>query len=209
MVRRAPKHERGVVKRTRRKMIVVGLEGNNVTESIYLSQFNRLLRNYTIIQARGNYTDPVGIVRSAITTVDKEELVFEEGDLAYCMIDRDFSNAQKKKLCNAIEIGKKNHIDVLISNPTFEIWYLLHFRYSTKEYSSNNEVLMELRKYIPDYSKNKDIFPLLIDKTNDAIENANKLVKYHDSDQVELIDRMPGTDVYKLVDILINDVQRI
>lgn len=54
-----------------------------------------------------------------------------------------------------MKLARQNNISVFLSNPCFEIWYLLHFRYSTKLYGSNEEVIKELGSYISDYSKVK------------------------------------------------------
>ena len=38
-------------------------------------------------------------------------------------------------------------IHLVISNPCFGIWYLLHKRYSTKKYDESEQVISELKNY--------------------------------------------------------------
>ena len=92
------------------------------------------------------------------------------------------------------------------SNPCFEIWYLLHFRYSTKSYCSNDEVIKELSAYIQDYSKSKDVFELIIGKLETAFKNAKKLEDYHfENGTLDAIKKIPSTEVYKIVDKIIQN----
>ena len=81
--------------------------------------------------------------------------------------------------------------------------FLQHFDYSTHAFLSSDEAVDSLKKYIPEYNKSKDIYMILEKRTNDAIQNAEKLEKYHDFvGNKTLMDRNPETDVYKVVRML-------
>lgn len=98
-------------------------------------------------------------------------------------------------------MAKQNNVSLYLSNPCFEIWYLLHFRYSTKPYCSNDEAIKELNNYISDYSKSKDVFELIVG-------NSKKLEDYHLSNgTIDRIKKIPYTDVYKIVEMLLNTEQ--
>ena len=97
-------------------------------------------------------------------------------------------------------------MDLYLSNPCFEIWYLLHFRYSTKSYCSNDEVIKELSAYIQDYSKSKDVFGLIIGNLETAMKNTKKLEDYHfENGTLDAIKKIPSTEVYKIVDKIIQN----
>lgn len=206
MVKRASRKDRDRFTRQRKKLIVFGLEGKNKTEALYLSALNRALKSYVIMVARGNNTDSMSIAQSVAKTIKKENLSLNDGDLAYVMIDKDFSKSQTNDIITAKGFAKKNSIEMLVSNPTFELWYLLHFRYSTKKYTSNAEVLNELRRYISDYTKSRDISNCIMNKTDIAVANAKKLEEFHDRNGTDILERMPSTDVYKLVENLRSDL---
>ena len=79
----------------------------------------------------------------------------------------------------------------------------LHFGYTSKQFQSNEEVLKELRKNIPDYEKSADVFSRVHDKTETAIKNAKKLEQFHAENQDQRgIECNPGTEVYKIVEKL-------
>lgn len=91
------------------------------------------------------------------------DLDVEHGDVPSCFIDVDFKLGRDRELRNAIKFAKENRISLYLSNPCFEIWYLLHFNYSTKQYGSNEEVIRDLKSHIFDYSKSKDVFDRIQD----------------------------------------------
>ena len=64
-----------------------------------------------------------------------------------------------------------NDIHIIISNPTFEIWFLNHFIKTNKE-MTNSQLLVEISKYLIDYSKNVDYFENLEGKIEKAISNS-------------------------------------
>ncbi|CAB3905903.1 RloB family protein [Achromobacter ruhlandii] len=88
-------------------------------------------------------TDPLGIVNVAIERKAKYEAV-------YCAIDKD----RHKNFDDAVALVK-NHpkIELVVSYPCFEYWYLLHYTYSRKPYSEKGKLspadalMQDLRKF--------------------------------------------------------------
>ncbi len=77
------------------------------------------------------------------------------------------------------------NVTVILINPCFEFWLLLHFEKTTKHYTDCNSVIRKLKKYLPDYEKtpkyytkmNGDIFLRLKDNLQKAIENSKSISK--------------------------------
>lgn len=206
MVKRANKKQRNKINRKQKKLIIVGTEGKNVTEKQYLKHFNTINKEHRIIFAKGNATDSMGVVLDTEKTIQAFDLDREFGDKVYCLIDSDYGKEREKELRKVIDLAKKKDIRVAISNPTFEIWFLLHFRYSTKSYINNNELLNELKNYIPEYHKSKDVFMNLFQKTPKAIENSAKLENYHDKNcNFDIMQRCPSTQLPELVEVLMEN----
>lgn len=195
--------KRGQVNRSRTKLILIGTEGRNKTEKIYFNEFFRSSKNYKVRFPSSTETDPVGIVESAIRYIRNEELDLKHGDLAFCVIDTDTDKLKQIQIDKALRLADNNEIQVLLSNPCFEIWFLQHFRYSTKNYLSNDEVIRELTMYIQEYKKNANVFDILKNNQDDAIKRAKQLEKYH----VDLgrkqnsMECNPSTAVYKIIEI--------
>ena len=203
MVARAKQKKRGQVSRHQKKLILIGAEGKNKTELQYFQQFNRTQNRYTIKPAKGNTTDPENIVEDMIKSIKHEELAFDEGDLAYCVFDGDTKTEKQSQIDTAAALAKKHNVEILLSVPCFEVWFLQHFEYSTAELTSDSAI-EKLRKYIPDYEKSSNVFSKLEPKIGQAIENAKKLEKYHDGlgKREKSIGRNPSTDIYDMIEVL-------
>ncbi len=83
----------------------------------------------------------------------------------------------------------------IVSNPSFEIWLLLHFKYTTKHCADGNAVINELKRYIPDYEKNRDCFLACADRIQEAISNSAKLEQYFEGCFWPSVECNPRTDM--------------
>lgn len=202
MVNRANRKNRNGPPRKERTIILLAVEGGNKTEKTYFTELNRLQNEYRIVFADGNNTDAVKVVADAVASIEKKGIDFSRGDIVYAVLDTDFG--KEKKIREARKQARENNIGLLLSNPCFEVWLLLHFRYSTRGYHSNNAVVAELENRWPGYRKSIESFEYIIDRIDIAIENAEKLTKHHDSldSNTETEERNPSTDVYKLFEII-------
>ena len=187
--------------RKRRPIIVIGCEGNNKTEEIYFRNFNS--RKCIIKFSTGNSTDPVGIVNDLIKFIDNE-IGREDGDKYYVVLDTDVNQDKQSQIDKAKALAIKNGVEFITSTPTFEYWYMLHFEYTTKTYHSSEEVQNDIKDKIKGYTKSMNTYPVLRDKTDNAIKNARKVEKHH-LDLGQALDNEncnPYTAAYKVVEEL-------
>lgn len=204
MVRKVDQKKRGKVSRKTKKIILIGAEGKNQTERKYFKAFNQVQSGYKIMAGKGNNTDPVGVVEDLLKSAKQEELDLKDGDMLACFIDVDFKKGRDQELRAAMKLARQNNISVFLSNPCFEIWYLLHFRYSTKLYGSNEEVIKELGCYISDYSKSKDVYNLIENKIDQALLNTKRLESYHlENGTNDRLKKLPSTEAYKLIEMIL------
>lgn len=204
MVRKVDQKKRGKVSRKTKKIILIGAEGKNQTERKYFKAFNQVQSEYKIMAGKGNNTNPVGVVEDLLKSAKQEELDLKDGDILACFIDVDFKNGRDQELRAAMKLARQNNISVFLSNPCFEIWYLLHFRYSTKPYGSNEEVIKELGSYISDYSKSKDVYDLIENKIDQALLNTKRLESYHlENGTNDRLKKPPSTEAYKLIEMIL------
>lgn len=204
MVRKVDQKKRGKVSRKTKKIILIGAEGKNQTERKYFKAFNQVQSEYKIMAGKGNNTDPVGVVEDLLKSAKQEELDLKDGDILACFIDVDFKNGRDQELRAAMKLARQNNISVFLSNPCFEIWYLLHFRYSTKLYGSNEEIIKELSSYISDYSKSKDVYDVIENKIDQALLNTKRLESYHlENGTNDRLKKLPSTEAYKLIEMIL------
>jgi len=188
--------------RKRRRIILLATEGKNKTEVNYFRSFAN--KDYNFVFARGNETDPVRMSKHLIEDYAYHDLDKDLGDLAFCVIDGDLSSEKEKQIYEAEQIIKRIG-KVIVSNPCIEVWFLCHYINSTKQYSSNNEVIQRLKVYIPNYTKNMlEIGEILSDKVGIAVKNAKCLEEYNYNDQRELhkCHFQPSSEVYKIIEMI-------
>ena len=204
MTRRHDKRLNVRQEKQRKPVALLAVEGWNVTESKYFQSFQNRNVSYTIkILRTKSLTDPKGMLSELQKHWNAMELSKEQGDVAFLVTDLDCDNDKAIILRDLIQ--KNPDINFIISNPCFEIWFLLHFVYSTKSYIDGKALINELKKHIPDYEKNVDVSALLSDKTGVAIKNAEKLEKHFESMGMNWPEKdcNPRTDVNKMLNSII------
>lgn len=207
MVKKIKKTTRGKTIRERKRVIVVGTEGNNKSEELYFRELEKKQGKYHFIFAPGNETDPVKIVQNTLKKAKAEELSFKNGDLAISIFDLDLDQANVVQLDQAKTLARAKRILLITSNPCFEIWYLEHFGYSTRQFNSSAELVEELKKHLPKYSKSESHFEVLYPLTNDAVKNCMLLDEHHKLSSPEGLSDFsnPRTDIYILVKLILTE----
>lgn len=189
--------------RKQKSKILIAAEGKNKTEKTYFSNFEDGKKSYNITYARGNNTDPLKLVKMLIKEIDELKLDLQDDDVAYCIFDTDVDPNKNKIIEEAIQLAKKNNIKIITSSPCIELWFLLHYDYTTAN-MDNEEVIERLKEYYPKYEKNINIYPDIIKGIDLAIERAKKLEKYQNDNnrRIGTVEANPNTEVYKIVEYL-------
>ncbi|MCK4542802.1 MAG: RloB domain-containing protein [Spirochaetales bacterium] len=183
-----------------RKTILVVVEGE--TERTYFKQMrvHNRLPNISIEPKLSSRRDPVGIIETAIR--EKKNGDF---DHIWCVFDVDTIDKYPSKYDVVLKRAKRHNISIADSLPCFEVWFLLHFQFSTRQYPGCEQVVEKLRHYLTDYRKNteyfrkKNLFKYLYIKLPDAIKNAKML-----DDENSRNDVMNGTksDIYRIFEVI-------
>lgn len=204
MVNRAKKVRKNKTTRVRKKLLIIGTEGKNKTEVLYFKEMERKQNSCHIIFASGNETDPVNIVKNTIRAVSKEGIVPSKGDSAFSVFDLDVDENKKIQLLEAARLAEKGKVQIITSNPCFEVWYLEHFGYTSKPFSNSGEVIKDLIKHCPKYMKNQCDIELFYPLTGMAIKNCKTLNEFHKKHSTanDLEFENPRTDVYLIAELL-------
>jgi hypothetical protein len=176
-----------------RKVIVIICEGK-VTEPCYFTSIRQSLRLPTInIKVVPGKINPLSIVNCGI---DEKKDLDDSNDEVWCVFDVENPN-DNTHFYDAIILAKKNNLQLAISNPSFEYWYLVHFERTNSPFSSAAKLIKRLKVHIPNYDKNQILFPILKDKTNDALNNVSILSKQSDVSWDEFPN--PSTGVHNII----------
>ena len=206
--RKAKNFERAIEWRNSNELVLIVCEGEK-TEPNYLRGLQRALRisNATInILDTDHGTDPVSVLNAAIEEFEKDASLY---DRVYCVFDRDghANYVEALNLAKNHALAKRNVLFVANSVPCFEIWLLLHFKYTAQAYvKAGNKspcdcLVSDLKRVglLPNYEKNhRGIYELVSAKTDVAVRHARMLDKYNR----EIGSDNPSTKMHDLVTYL-------
>ncbi|MBU2978803.1 RloB family protein [Alteromonas sp. C1M14] len=188
--------------------VLIVCEGEK-TEPNY---FNELVHYYKLNSANVEIdgscgSSPKSVFKRAEKLAKIEQDKGDSYDRIYCVFDKDSHETYeetKAKIALKKPAGLFFHI---VSVPCFEYWLLLHFQYTTKPFSATgrssiaNEVLKELKKVMPEYSKGDEkVFCTLLEQLEFAKQNAQRALKAVEKNFTD----NPSTHIHELVDYLQN-----
>ncbi|CFX12670.1 RloB-like protein [Syntrophomonas zehnderi OL-4] len=190
--------------REQRKILLIIIERGNQTERIY---FNKFIRRNSIVQIEipnCKITEAVKLIEYARAKAKEYAIDIGEGDKVWCVFDVDAKG--DPELEKTKQLADKNGIKMALSNPSFELWFLLHTDYnSTRPFSDNDHLLRELKVRFPAYKKTNDyMFNSILLNQQQAIDKAKELIKYHTECGRRLCSKEsnPCTHVFELVEYI-------
>lgn len=207
MARRIVQISRNRNNRKPKECILVNYEGkDNKTEEIYFNNYQGREKPYYIKPIDCRVTDPVQMVEALINYIIQQDIDIEDNYRVYCIFDTDVSPKKQPRIDKAIRLAKSKNIIPIVSTPCFEVWFREHFKYTRKNYNSNEEVIDDLKRFIPNYKKNLNIYDKITANTQTAIANCKQLEKeqIENGKKLNSVNCNPYTSVYKLVEYLIN-----
>jgi hypothetical protein len=107
--------------------LLVFVEGE-VTEEDYLKHWHRRFRRQINIEIHEFHGTPMALVERAVEEKTTNEKAEKRGrgrahDEVWCVFDVD----EHPYLSGALELAARNGINLAVSNPCIELWFLLHF----------------------------------------------------------------------------------
>ena len=180
---------------------LVYVEGE--TEKKYISQFKKNFR-ITSLNIEPEFFPQVKLK-------DLKEFIenksFDGYEKVFLLFDVDhyISTGKINDLKSFTQSVRREKTNILFLNPCLEIWFLLHYKYTSKLFNNCEEVIKDLKKYIKNYTKNEEqILNSLLDKKliQNAINNAKKLGSFSF--------KTPNTcaEIYKLIEVLLNHTSK-
>ena len=171
------------------------------TEPLYFENYRTRLNNVKIRTVTCSSKDAIGIVDFAITKINRGDFSVAGNDEVVCVFDCDKN--EDDVLAKAFKNARENKIKMCLSNPFFELWFILHHEYDNQPFTKE-KLESRLEKHVPNYRKNKDYYGELLSKRDDAIKNAEKLNNYHSSKDVSLesVKSNPSTQVHEVIALI-------
>lgn len=177
MTRRSQAFNQRRPRRQERKRLLVVTEGKE-TEVQYLEGLAQFLRSSGVkilsVRPKGVGKDPVSVLQAGIDFNHQDADGYDE---IWALVDVD----EHKTLDEALKLGRRLPVSVVVSNPCFEIWLIWHYE-DCAAYHSTREAIKRLRNYGHSEKDIPNSFPY--QAYVDAIRRAG--------DHVELCQRGPN-----------------
>lgn len=181
--------------------LLVFVEGRR-TEEQYIIHWFRRHRDRVLVTVDGYRGGPLQLVDRAIRTKQEQAREARRGrgrphDQIWCLFDRD----EHPNFDKALELARENGINVAVSNPCIELWFLLHFEDQTghldrHEAQRRAEAHLRCGKSLDDTA-----LTLLEARADDAKERAIGLEAKHRADDSP-VGKNPSSTVWRLVDVI-------
>ncbi|MGP8321055.1 MAG: RloB family protein [Methanosarcinaceae archaeon] len=171
------------------------------TEPLYFKNYITRENNVKIKTVTCSNKDAIGILDYAIKMIGMGKFSTEGKDEVICVFDCDANTDDD--LAKAFKYAREKKVKICLSNPSFEIWFILHYNYVERLFTK--ELLKsELKKHIPNYMKNMNYYDELLSKRDNAIDNAGKLNGYHSSQgtSLESVKSNPSTQVHEVIALI-------
>lgn len=192
-----------------RQCLLIVCEGAQ-TEPNYFESLRRQLKLKLVeVEVEGEGAAPISVVNHALIRRDERErqaknfqrrsqFSLPPFDEVWCVFDVEKPD-KNPSFQQAVNKTRSNKLELAVSNPAFEYWYLLHFKETTQPFADATELIRALKdkNCLPNYEKDLNICDILFVHTDTAIERAGRLLDNHPDLGRDFPN--PSTWVYKLV----------
>lgn len=194
---------RRVPVRTINKTILIVCEDSKASPD-YFKKFRKELRLSSVnvdVCGKECGSAPMSVVTFARDKKNEvvTSLTHDDYDEIFCVIDID--DHPPIQIQNAIQTARDNGLKLIISNPCFEYWYILHFERTGSSFSSRPALYKKLGNLLGGkYEKGCcDFFDELYPQTEMAIANSKGIWSSQWQNEPDPIKRDPSTDVHRVV----------
>ena len=130
--------------RSLRKQIVIVCEGEKTEPNYYESMRQHLKLSTVDVVVIGGISDPRKLVERAID--ERENFLYEDIDEVWCVFDKE-QTGHNPRFNEAVKLARENKVNLAVTNPAFEFWYLLHYEYTDRPFENADKVIEKLKPF--------------------------------------------------------------
>lgn len=195
MARRQLRHKE------RKPLIVICVEGEkNSTEYNYFRHYSS--RDLRIKFSTGGSTDPKGMLEDLLKYIRNEDIDSEDICRIFLVLDTDLDERRISEIKEIEQECIDNNIEIVTSAPTFEIWYLMHYRNNRLKFQTSKEVKRELQNINGTYTESMDMYKIIKESTDNARSTAQSFEQQIIRNKEDLLSSNPHTSIYKILDAI-------
>ena len=193
---------RGQLRKSKKKpLIVICSEGGKKSSEYYYFR-NHTNRDLRIQFSTGNSTDPKGMLDDLLKYIRNEDIASEDNCRIFLVLDTDLDERRISEIKEIEQECIDNNIEIVTSAPTFEIWYVMHYRNNKLKFQTSKEVKRELQNLNGAYTESMDMYKIIKDSTENARSTAQSLEQQIIRNNEDLLSSNPHTSIYKILDVI-------
>lgn len=181
-------------------IIICSEGGKKSSEYYYFRHFST--RNLRIQFSTGNSTDPKGMLEDLLKYIHNEDIASEDNCRIFLILDTDLNERRINEIKEIEGECVKNNIEIITSSPTFEIWYIIHYRNNSLKFQTSKEVKRELQYLNGTYTESMDMYKIIKNQTISARNTAKSLEQQIIKNNEDLLKSNPHTSIYKVLDAI-------
>ena len=185
----------------KKPLIVICSEGGKKSSEYYYFR-NHTNRDLRIQFSTGNSTDPKGMLDDLLKYIRNEDIVSEDNCRIFLVLDTDLDERRISEIKEIKQECIDNNIEIVTSAPTFEIWYVMHYRNNRLKFQTSKEVKRELQNLNGTYTESMDMYKIIKDSTDNARSTAQSLEQQIIRNKEDLLSSNPHTSIYKILDVI-------
>ncbi len=185
----------------KKPLIVICSEGGKKSSEYYYFR-NHTNRDLRIQFSTGNSTDPKGMLDDLLKYIRNEDIVSEDNCRIFLVLDTDLDERRISEIKEIEQECIDNNIEIVTSAPTFEIWYVMHYRNNRLKFQTSKEVKRELQNLNGTYTESMDMYKIIKDSTDNARSTAQSLEQQIIRNKEDLLSSNPHTSIYKILDVI-------
>ena len=195
MARRQLRHNK------KKPLIVICSEGGKKSSEYYYFR-NYTNRDLRIQFSTGNSTDPKGMLEDLLKYIHNEDIASEDNCRIFLVLDTDLDERRISEIKEIEQECIDNNIEIVTSAPTFEIWYVMHYRNNKLKFQTSKEVKRELQNLNGTYTESMDMYKIIKDSTDNARSTAQSFEQQVIRNKEDLLSSNPHTSIYKILDAI-------
>lgn len=185
----------------KKPLIVICSEGGKKSSEYHYFR-NHSNRNLRIQFSTGNSTDPKGMLEDLLKYIRNEDIASEDNCRIFLVLDTDLDERRISEIKEIEQECIENNIEIVTSAPTFEIWYVMHYRNNKLKFQTSKDVKRELQNLNGTYTESMDMYKIIKDSTDNARSTAQSFEQQIIRNKEDLLSSNPHTSIYKILDAI-------
>ena len=142
------------------------------------------------------------MLEDLLNYIHNEDIKSEDNCKIFLVLDTDLDIKRIQEIKDIKKRCYENNIEIITSAPTFEIWYVMHYRNDKLKFQTSKDVKKELQNLNGIYKESMDMYKVIYNLTDNARKIAKTIEEKICLNNEDLLCSNPHTSIYKILDVI-------